>query len=276
MRAPSIQLGDGDSVSAPPLQSRPDLVFEVCSALDPRREKTRRDHYVPLKGTHGQQVHFLVWYKNKLAGAISGASPVYASGPRDKFFHITKENREKVLNGIIDNVYFRLDIAVPNLATQILAAWRRVVVYIWEDLYTSQVFGFETFADQERGGKKNNRRLGSIYLADNWTDAGDTAGNAKYHGRGGLTGGLTDQPHRRHETQVKYTLCKWVAPHCEPIICEYKSSWRANTAVGTPDEKIRAKALRTKRKYYHGKAVWVWGKRIFIGEMNGETTREQE
>lgn len=267
----------GGSIPAPSLQVYPDIIFETCSARDSRREQARRKHYVPIKGTHGQQIHFLIWYKEQLVGAISGASAVYASGPRDKFFGITAQNRQRVLNGIVDNVYFRLEVCIPNLASQILASWRRVVAHVWEDLYGIKVFGFETFADKEREDGTQNRRFGTIYKADNWTLAGETSGNAKFHGRGGLTGGVDKkQPHRRHETQSKFTLCKWVPPHNIPVESEYKSSWRANTSGGTSAEKLRAKSLSKKRRWYLGKFIYTWGNKISIKELKINGTAERE
>ena len=108
-KTPIFPIGNAVSTTSLPLQSwSPDLYLEFCSSGDPRYEAIRKDHYVVHKGCHGQQIHFLIWYKGALAGIISGGSPVFAVAARDSFFKITKENRTKVINGIVDNVVFRL------------------------------------------------------------------------------------------------------------------------------------------------------------------------
>ena len=130
-----------------------------------------------VRGHHGQQIHYLIWYETddgwKNVGAISGGSAVYATGVRDDFFYITKDNREKVINGIIDNTLFRLELHEYNLASQIVSLWRKVVVKDWESLYGVKPYGFETFVEYAEIDA-NRQRVGSLYLADNWTFVGET------------------------------------------------------------------------------------------------------
>jgi hypothetical protein len=145
-----------------PRQNNPDLLLEFCSAGDKRYREIRSRHYVDSRGTQGQQIHFLIWYKGAIVGIISGASAVYRHAGRDKFFGITSANRNKVLNGIISNTAFRLEVRVPNLASQVLSLWRKVVPPFWEHLYGVKVFGFETFVDTDTDG--------GCYKADNWTN----------------------------------------------------------------------------------------------------------
>jgi hypothetical protein len=57
-----------------PLFVVPDFLLEFCSREDPRYKTIRDEHYVKNKGAHGQQVHFLVWYKRTLVGIISGGA----------------------------------------------------------------------------------------------------------------------------------------------------------------------------------------------------------
>jgi hypothetical protein len=159
-----------------------DLRLEFCSSRDVAEFETR--HYVAKmpenyfratqhskpagkpRGHHGQQVHFLIWYKGKNVGAISGGSSVYGTKVRDTFFGISKNNREQTLNGVIDNTLFRLEYSLDrnacvygeedtkkrkclnpdhnhNLATQVLALWRRNVVAYWEFLYGVKPFRIE-------------------------------------------------------------------------------------------------------------------------------------
>lgn len=215
-----------DVGSIPALRSNPELYLEFCSAGDPRYKEILKHHYIwageTIKGIQGQQVHFLVWYKEKIVGVISGASAVYLTAPRDKFFGLSGRraakdapatgNREKCLNGIVDNVVFRLHDHEKNLASRVLSLWEKSVVWVWENLYGVKVFGFETFIlfngsmiQEEVPGEFDSRgrpilrvvriedhdiiRPGGIYRAVGWSLAGETFGSAKGHDGVGLTGG---------------------------------------------------------------------------------------
>ncbi len=210
--------------------------------------RTRKSKAVgDVRGHHGQQIHYLIWYETddgwENVGAISGGSAVYATGVRDDFFHITKENREKVINGIIDNTLFRLEKHEFNLASKIVSLWRKVVVKDWEGLYGVKPYGFETFVEYAEIDA-DTQRVGSLYLADNWTRVGETAGKAKSHVGEGLTGGLHGNPFTRQNVPKKIVFCRWIKPFTEPQVCEYKSSWRGQT----PEEKQLAKERAAWRK----------------------------
>lgn len=210
-----------------------EVTLEVCKASDPRYREIRDRHYVPNRGTHGQQIHFIIHYEGDVAGIISGASSVYAVKARDEFFGIPADKSLKqsvFLPAIINNVVFRLERHEPNLATKVLAKWRRVVVALWEELYGVKVAGFETFVVEE------DYRKGALYTADNWTYVGETAGSTKAHK------GLT-QKATRLTTTKKLIFCRWATKRREFALVPYVSSWRAST----PEEKMRAKKLSQKR-----------------------------
>ena len=232
---------DGSGGGAGMTHTFPDLVFEFCSREDRRYKKVRDLHYVENKGAHAQQVHFLIWYEGTMAGVISGGSAAYAVASRDIFFGITRENRERVLNGVIDNTVFRLVNNEPNLATRVIALWRKVIPLVWEDLYGVPVFGFETFVVEE------DHRKGSLYKADNWTLVGETSGNGKSH-ENGLTAALT-----RKTVVPKLIFCKWRDGFSAPVESDYVSSWKGKT----PEEKQRGKAIAERRKHYMGKVFYI-------------------
>lgn len=169
--------------------------------------------------------------------------PLNATGVRDTFFHITKENREKVINGIIDNTLFRLELHEFNLASRIVARWRKTVVKDWEFIYGVRPYGFETFVEYEEIDS-NTQRAGSLYLADNWTRVGETSGVTKNHVGKGLTGGLQGNPFAREQVATKLVFCKWIKPFTEPQEYEYKSSWRGQA----PEEKLLDKDRAKRRK----------------------------
>lgn len=255
----------GGSIPTPSLQF-PEIAFEFCTQTNSRFVALRREHYVPIKGTHGQQIHFLIWRRAQtgwvLAGAISGASAVWSTPARDKFFGITTANRTQRLNGIVDNVFFRLQLAEPNLATRILASWRKIIRVVWENLYGAKVFGFETLIDDLR----DPERIGTIYKADNWVFAGKTEGSTKAHGKGGLTGGLTGTPYVRHHTSIKFVFCKTDAAIIDQA---YSSSWKANTPAGTPEEKRRARRITQARQQYL-RPVWLYAQGKQVKSMEAQ------
>lgn len=135
----------------------------------------RNRHYVANRGCHGQQLHYLIKLNDETVGIISGASSVWAVAARDTFFGLTKENRRAGLPSIVNNVVFRLERHTPNLATRVLALWRKHVSVDWQEKYNVEVHGFETFVVE------SDIRKGALYRADNWTFLGETAGNTKAH-----------------------------------------------------------------------------------------------
>lgn len=207
------------------------VYLEFCKRSDPRYQAIRSRHYVPNSGTHGQQLHFLIYDDtNELLGIISGASSVYGVKSRDNFFHMppSSELKESLyLPAIVNNTVFRLEVRVKNLASEVLALWRKVVAVLWERLYGVPVIGFETFVVEE------DTRRGTLYLADNWTLVGETVGSTKRHGRGGAT-----SPAERLDTSKKLVLCRWRSHPTAPKVA-YTSSWRSDSA----EERERAQEI---------------------------------
>ena len=179
--------------------------------------------------------------KGQLAGIISGASATYATAPRDAFFGITSENRDKVLNGIIDTTVFRMVNHERNLATRVMSLWRKVVPLVGQHLYGVVPFGFETFVVEE------DQRKGALYKGDNWTAAGQTVGSAKSHV--GLTERFT-----RKSVVSKRVFTKWRDGLSSVVESEYKSSWRGKTL----EEKRRARAIAARRKYLQGRVFFIF------------------
>lgn len=210
------------------------IELEFCSRGDQRYKDMRSRHYIPDKGAHGQQLHFIIHNNNKQVGIISGGSSVYAVAARNDFFNFPKEKELKQkfwLPSIVNNTVFRIESPDRNLGTETLALWRRTTIGLWKELYGVDVIGFETFIIEEPW------RRGSMYLADNWAHVGTTAGSTKAHGTGGLTESFS-----RESVVPKMIFCRWAKKPKVPTI-EYKSSWRAETA----EEKIMAKQKSIKR-----------------------------
>lgn len=168
-----------------------------CKRTDIRYQGIRDRHYIPNKGCHGQQLHYLIFLDKELIGIISGASSVWAVKSRDDFFRLTKENKPKGLPSIINNVVFRLEKNEKNLGSKILSIWRKRIRQDWFDRYNVIVHGFETFIIE------NDVRKGALYKSDNWTFLGQTAGSTKSHK------GLENKS-ERHETVKKLIFAKKV------------------------------------------------------------------
>ena len=164
------------------------LSLENCKRTHPIYQQIRDRHYVENRGCHGQQLHYLIKYNSTIIGIISGASSVWAVKARDEFFGLTKDNKRKGLPSIINNVVFRLEYNAPNLATFILAKWRKRIMKDWAERYNVEVHGFETFVVEE------DFRKGALYKADNWVQLGETAGSTKRHK------GLTNKSERVNTT----------------------------------------------------------------------------
>jgi hypothetical protein len=220
--------------------------LEFCSRNDPRYREIRDRHYVANRGSHGQQVHFLIHHNDNIAGIISGGSAVYATKSRDEYFSLPTENRAKFLNGIVNNVVFRLEKTEVNLATRCLSIWRLVVSYLWGLIYGVRVYGYETFVVEE------DTRKGTLYKADNWSWVGETSGSTKVHS------GLTTKSSRTPVTP-KLVFCKWRDGLSMPVKSNYCSSWRGDT----PEEKARAGSIRKLRESLMGKAFTAKANKVF-------------
>jgi hypothetical protein len=59
------------------MSERPTLEF--CKSSDPRYQDIRDRHYVPNKGTQGQQLHFIIHYKGQIAGIISTETEILST-----------------------------------------------------------------------------------------------------------------------------------------------------------------------------------------------------
>lgn len=211
-----------------------DVILEFCKRTNPQYQDIRNRHYIPNKGTHGQQIHFLIHFEGEIVGIISGASSVYAVKARDNFFEIPSDKQVKqslYLPAIVNNTVFRLEKHYKNLGTKVLSKFRKVIAYLWEEIYNIPVIGFETFVIE------TDYRKGSVYRADNWSYVGQTFGNTKTHK------GL-NTPSKRNQAERKMIYCKWVKNKPIKPTVPYKSSWKAETK----EERGRAKQINKFKK----------------------------
>ena len=168
-----------------PIADKDKVRLELVKTSNPLYIEFRKKHYIPNRGVVGQQLQYLVFYDNKVVGVIGGASAVFKTQERDKFFDLSTDRdlKTRQLNSIINNNIFKLDYSAPNLATIVLKKWRKQIAKDWETLYGVEVAAFETFVVEERlwNGKTRN---GACYRADNWNLVGITTGYGKTNTRG--------------------------------------------------------------------------------------------
>lgn len=186
------------------------LDLERCKRTHPEYQDIRNRHYVENRGTHGQQLHYLIKLNGETVGIISGASSVWAVKSRDEFFGLNKDNKRKGLPSLINNTVFRIEVHHKNLASRVLAMWRKRIASDWEERYKVKVHGFETFVVE------TDFRKGACYKADNWVFVGITAGSTKTHK------GLANKSERLMTTP-KMVYCKKI-PNTV-LSTEYEATW---------------------------------------------------
>lgn len=207
-----------------------DVVLLQCPRTNSIYQRIRSRHYVQNKGTIGQQIHYLIVYKRKIIGIITGASPAYSIKTRDNFFNINKENKKAGLCGIVNNTVFRLEYHLPNLASKIIKVWRKRIREDWYYLYGINVHGYETFVES------SDKRTGCVYKADNWIYLGETAGWSRSRPKG-AKGKL-----KLSETTKKLIFVYKIPKTKLPT--EVSSYWR----LETDEDKKKAGLVNLRRK----------------------------
>ena len=209
---PAIETADKDKVR-----------LELIKSSNPLYIEYRKKHYIPNRGTVGQQLQYLIFYKGDVVGVIGGASAVYKSEDRDSFFGLSEEKQLKTrqLNSLINNNIFKLDYPARNLATIVLKKWRKQIAQDWESLYGVEVYGYETFVIEERLWNGQTRN-GGCYRADNWELVGLTKGYGKTNTRG--------RTHNNKLLQSK-KLIYCIKNKNKKLCTEYETSWGDNKKV---------------------------------------------
>jgi len=205
--------------------------LELVKRSNPLYKQFRSRHYIPDRGLVGQQLQYIIFYGTEVVGVIGGSSAVFTSQARDEYwgFSDDRDTKTRQLNSVINNNIFRLEYPAPNLATMVLALWRKQIAKDWEYLYGVQVCGFETFVIEERlwNGKTRN---GACYRADNWELLGITKGYGETNVRG--------REHQDKRLKQKKLIYAKRIPGRE-LCSEYTTSW---------NDQDKTKELSQKRK----------------------------
>ena len=153
--------------------------LRVVPATDRRdlalwRELIARYHYLGYTPLTGARMHYLIYDRDRLLGAIGFGASAWALGPRDRFIGWTRAERERHLPLVVNNARFLLLpwVRVKYLASAVLALTAKQVVRDWQARHHFRPVLLETFTDPRFFA-------GTCYRAANWIYVGDTQGRGK-------------------------------------------------------------------------------------------------
>ena len=139
------------------------IELERVKQTDSKAREYITNHYTNPRGFIGRNTTHLIKVDGNVCGVIvSGSTSLHLVG-RSEFF-----GKDCNIQDIINNRLFRLENNIPNLGTQVLKLWRKVVVEEWKIKYDCTPIGFETLVKPPL--------TGSVYRADNWFFGGITKG----------------------------------------------------------------------------------------------------
>jgi hypothetical protein len=133
-----------------------------------------RYHYLGYTQPVGEHLKYIVYAQNRPIACLGWSSAPRHLGPRDRFIGWSAEARRKNIRFLAYNTRFLIlpFVAVPHLASHVLACMARQLSTDWERLYGHPIYYLETFVDP-------GRFRGTCYRAANWTILGLTTGRGK-------------------------------------------------------------------------------------------------
>ena len=125
--------------------------------------------YVASPRTVGRCIKYLIHYEDRIIGTFwigSGFKPT----PKAILNHFNMRQKEydRIFNQVADNKRFCMRERIPNIGSQILKQIRLRAKSDWMNRYGDNLLAIVTTI-----GPSHN---GSVYLADNWKNIGETAG----------------------------------------------------------------------------------------------------
>jgi len=139
------------------------IELERVKQNNPEAIRYITNHYTHPRGFIGKNSTHLIKVDGLVCGVIVGGSTSLHLTGRFEFF-----GEDCDIQNIINNRLFRLELNIPNLGTQVLKLWRKVVVEDWKLRYNCNPIGFETLVKPPLNG--------AVYRADNWVFGGMTKG----------------------------------------------------------------------------------------------------
>ena len=131
-------------------------------------------HYLGFKTFVGRSLKYLIFFEEKIVGAIGFCDPAWQLAPRDeickKMGIVESEIRWK---GINNGRFLILPwVKTPNLASFLLSKAVKQAKADWQEYYSVKPIYIETFVDPKKF-------YGTCYKADNWSLIGKTKGYKK-------------------------------------------------------------------------------------------------
>lgn len=129
--------------------------------------------YVPSNASVGRRIDWIINYEGQTIGMIGLGSSVYPP-PKDILRHLnlSKEEYKAIFNTIANNWRFCMIKSIQNVGTRVLKKLRHEAPIAWENKYGNKLTHILTFVGAGKSG--------SVYLADNWSKIGETAGLPKH------------------------------------------------------------------------------------------------
>jgi len=131
-------------------------------------------HYLHYDQPVGEHLKYLVTANGQAIACIAFSSAPRHLGPRDRFIGWDADTRRRNLRLIAYNTRFLILpwVAVPHLASHLLARVAARIAADWQRMYAHPVWLLETFVDR-------TRFRGTCYRAANWIPLGSTTGRGK-------------------------------------------------------------------------------------------------
>ncbi len=131
-------------------------------------------HYLGFKCFVGRSQKYIIYSNERILGCIGFCAPVWTLSARDNILKAIGFTIEDIRYVGINNGRFLILpwVAVPNLASFVLAMATKLVIQDWKAYYSIKPRFLETFVDP-------TRYLGTCYTAANWIHMGQTAGYSK-------------------------------------------------------------------------------------------------
>jgi hypothetical protein len=151
------------------------------------REQVERFHYLGCRVPFGAHLRYWVRNRDRELACLLWTSPAWKMKPRDAWISWSDEQRQRHLQGIVNNGRFLILpwVRVKGLASKILGHSARQLPHDWERLYGYRPLLLETLVDAQRF-------RGTCYRAANWIYVGQTAGR-----------GRMDWEHKAHGQAIK-------------------------------------------------------------------------
>jgi hypothetical protein len=131
-------------------------------------------HYLGYQQPVGEHLKYLATANGQAIACVAFCSAPRHLGPRDRFIGWDAETRRRNIRLIVYNTRFLILpwVAVPHVASHLLARVAARIAYDWQRMYAHPVWLLETFIDPARF-------RGTCYRAANWIPLGPTTGRGK-------------------------------------------------------------------------------------------------